>query len=289
VPRPRLVIRAGTLVLFLFSIGAGSAFAAAPDASCPGTPDGEAGMSADQLRAQTFTALHTGTVTRAEMPIDKLSDGANFQFQVLNTDLAGTPVDQVLGSATIADAAVPNGVSTLAGTFQSPAPVVAGHQYALTIARPGDTNYGVPLILGDPCPGVQFSRTSTIPWTPGPGIELIFALTVEPSNQFSIKGAQGRTLTVNVPNAGALSLAQAPSPPGKGAVKVGLKVLRPSAGSAAAAGDLGIPILLNKSGKHQLRAKGKLKATVAITYAPSGGTPSTQNTVLKLKAKHKKH
>jgi hypothetical protein len=267
----------------------GSAVAAIPDAACVGTPNGEAGQAPDQQRAQTFTAVHTGTVTRAEMPIDKLNDGGDFRFQILSTDLAGTPVNGALGSATISDAAVPIGNSTLAGTFQSPAPVVAGHVYALTITRlSGDTSYGVPVINGDPCPGGQFSLYGG-PWTPGPGIDLVFALTVEPSNQFTIKGGQGRRLTVNVPNAGALSLAQAPPPRGKGVVTIGFTVLKPSASTAVAAGDVGIPILLNKSGKHQLRDRGKFKARVAVTYTPTGGTASTQETVLKLRAKRKKH
>jgi RTX calcium-binding nonapeptide repeat (4 copies) len=171
---------------WLISVGATPA-AAQPvlDANCPEPSDAFLTLQANERRAQTFTAQNTGSLIRGEFLVNKSTGSGDFVMQVVAAP-SGTPTDPVLASATIADASVPATGTTnpvrIAGTFGTPASVVAGQGYALVISRPGATAFVHE--RGDFCPGRQFDSTAGGPWTPTylfpPEYDAIFAVYVSP-------------------------------------------------------------------------------------------------------------
>jgi hypothetical protein len=164
----------------------GSDYAAAqgsPDASCPGPSPGTTLTEGDNRLAQTFTALATGALTRAEVNVIKVGTAGDWIVQILAVDGTGTPTNMVLSSALVPDASVPADESTLAVTFAAPAQVVAGQQYAVSVTRPGSDNVGVGIRDGNPCPGGFFSGGP--PPTGAfseidPDFDMVFAVFVEP-------------------------------------------------------------------------------------------------------------
>jgi hypothetical protein len=95
-----------------------------------------------------------------------------------------------------------------------------------------------------------------------------------PSNDFSISGSAKNKrngtakLTITVPGAGAVDLA------GNG--------LKPQATTAAAAGDVTLKVKTTGKKRKKLRRKGKAKVTADVTFTPTGGTPNTESTKVKL-------
>jgi hypothetical protein len=77
-------------------------------------------------------------------------------------------------------------------------------------------------------------------------------------------------LTVNVPCAGELALAKT-------------KKVKPDEEIAEGEGEERLSIKPKGKAKRRLRTKGKAKVTVEVTYAPTGGQPSTQGEKLTLK------
>jgi hypothetical protein len=150
------------------------------DATCTGAREGFiADVDGDARLAQTFTALASGPLVRAEIPISKDagSDG-DYILRLSPLDGAGVPTNDVLAEAAVADDTLPLGESTLTFTFTSPAPVVAGVTYALVLTRPG---IGVVAWVGEnidnPCAGrAFFSPDQTTPFTDdvAPGTDLFF-------------------------------------------------------------------------------------------------------------------
>jgi hypothetical protein len=106
------------------------------------------------------------------------------------------------------------------------------------------------------------------------------------SSPFTIKSQVGRTITVTVPGPGSLTFQQKPLPPGVGLVTRGFYAFRLSSASATIAGDVTLPILLNRSGKRQLHDHGKLKRTGEVTFTPTGGTPSAIDLPIRLRIHH---
>jgi hypothetical protein len=106
------------------------AAAAAPvlDAHCPGPPDGApVGPTANQRVAQTFTALTTGLLVEGRMEINKpVASTGDWIMQVYATDGSGNPINTALATTAILNSDVPDGDSTLSGTFPAPASVQAG-------------------------------------------------------------------------------------------------------------------------------------------------------------------
>jgi hypothetical protein len=260
------------------------------DAGCPGPRTGShSSTTPDGRDAQTFTAIHTGTVTRAQIEINKLSSSTDFHLQILATNASGVPVDGVLGSATIPDASVPLGVTTLDGTFSSPAPVVAGQTYALVVTRPGGNNYPISERGGDACPGQEFtSNLQAGTFFPSdPAFDHIFQVFVEPpstkpSNAFTVGKVKGRKLVVTVPGPGSITVANAGGG-GSSALASAKKLLKRSQATATAAGRVRVALRLTKAAKARLAARGKLKARAAVTFTPTGGDPNTQQAKLKIK------
>src|SRR5262245_12422679 len=84
-------------VLAFLALGQARAHAALLDANCPGPADSYFVLTGNFREAQTFTVIHTGTITQAQTEIDKTNAGGNFQLQILATDGTGTPVNGALG------------------------------------------------------------------------------------------------------------------------------------------------------------------------------------------------
>jgi hypothetical protein len=275
----------GGVALAILGFGATNAHAALLDANCPGPPDDGTGLSPDERFAQTFTAVHTGTVVRAEVAIDHDPGGA-FTMQILDTDSSGVPVNGVLGSATVPDASIPDGPTTLAGTFSTPASVTAGHLYALVISRPDAWN--ITDRHANACSGQEISspdQTSPfIPPDPDNEYDFVYSVFVNPTNTFAIGKQKGAKLTLTLPGPGTLTVGDASgAKKGQASASKKKKSLKSSTVTVAAAGPVTVKLKLTKGAKQRLRQKGKLSVKGAITFTPTGGDPGTQTKKLKFK------
>jgi hypothetical protein len=261
----------GGIVMAIVGFGQSPAHAALPDANCPGPFDDGTTLNANQRLAQTFTAAHTGTVVRAEVALNKLAPGGDFTMQILDTS-GGIPVNGVLGSGTVPDSSVADGPTTLSGTFSNPAPVTAGHLYALVISRPND--WFITDRHGDPCPGQEiFSPDQTSPFEPPMGpvqYDFVYSVFVNPTNAFAVGKQKGKKLTLTLPGPGSVTVAK------KG-------MLKTSTTTVSGAGAVTLKLKLTKKAKHKLEDAGKLKVKAGITFAPTGGDPATQTKKLKFK------
>jgi hypothetical protein len=273
----------GGLLIAALGFGQENAQAALLDANCPGPPTSSIDVIGDDRLAQTFTALNTGTVVQAQAEIGKTGPGADFQLQILGVGGSGTPVDGILASATIPDASVPIGNSTLSATFQSPASVTAGQRYALVATRP-NSGLVVRDRFPDPCPGEEWVSTSQSgPFTTAePGYDVVYSIFVNPTNDFSIGKLKRRKLTLTVPGPGAIAVTDAGGG-GKQAIAAAKKLLKTSNATAAAAGPVTVKLRLTKSAKARLRERGKLKAKAAVSFTPTGGEANTVRAKLKFK------
>ena len=250
------------------------------DANCPGPPNTATDPDVGDRDVQTFTAQRTGSLVRGETEISKPGGAADWVMQIVTTDGSGTPTNNVLASTTIANASVPDGDSRIVGLFGSPASVVAGQQLGLLITRPGES-YTLRDRSDDPCPGREFFSASGGPFmAEQPIFDFVFAVFVKPTNAFTL-GAITRnkkngtaTLTVNAPNPGELTA----SGNGVRASSAGRAVISKSVGAGQA------QLLIKAKGKKkkQLNQRGKVKLSVAVTYIPTGGDPSTQSVKVKL-------
>jgi hypothetical protein len=166
-------------------------------------------------------------------------------------------------------------------TFTASIPVKPGDILGITpitnnvscaFGPPGETYY---LGNGDTATGAQATFTAN------PGRRLNISATLEPTNTFTIgetrrnKKKGTATVTVNVPNPGDLTAT------GKGVKASGAAVTSKAVGAGAAS----LTIRAKGKKKRKLNDKGKVKLNAAITFTPTGGTPSTQSTKVKLKKK----
>jgi hypothetical protein len=155
-------------------------------------------------RAQTFTALTTGSLVRGEVETTKpaMSTG-DYLMQIVTTDDSGTPTNTVLASTTIPNSSVPDGPSRVAATFDPPASVVAGQQYAFVFSRSGST-WTHRYRADNPCPGRQFnSPAGSNPWNPDfPAADMVFAVFVEPppAPEPEPQPIAGRSVTLDANN-----------------------------------------------------------------------------------------
>jgi hypothetical protein len=180
------------LAIGLAALAAPSAASAqaVPDASCTSPSVGVIGQPGTNRGAQTFTAQNTGALTRAQVEIDKIGNPGDWILSINAVDGLGTPTNTVLGTTTIPDASVPNGVGTLTGDFASPATVTAGQQYAVVFTRPASDTLRIRYSVANACPGFAFfSSSQTDPFGPvcgGPNdCDLVFAVFVEPPKPVS--------------------------------------------------------------------------------------------------------
>jgi hypothetical protein len=110
------------------------------DATCPGPAFTVVVSIGDSRLAQTFTAIATGPLVRAELGIAK-EPGTTGDYVLRLSPLDGSdvPTDEVFAETVVANRNVPDGSSTVSFTFANPAIVVAGTEYALVLTRP-DSN-----------------------------------------------------------------------------------------------------------------------------------------------------
>jgi hypothetical protein len=260
------------------------AVAAVPDAACPGPPTSFLPISGDQRAAQWFLAHRYGTLVSAQVVIDKQSAGADFQVQVLRAEDDGIvvlPVNEILSAARIPDASVPLGISTQ--TVSLNAPVSESFPFALVVTRPGAGVAGVGMRNSDPCPGqVDFSGTQNGEWVEGdPDSDLIFNVTVEPTNRFAIHDVFQRKITVITPGPGLLEGHDATPVKGKG--RQSLRLVRDVQTTERLSGYSSLPMRLTHFGRRALRENRRLKARVAVTYTPNGGQPNTLQVMVPLR------
>jgi hypothetical protein len=277
------LIGSAVLGLAMFVATPASSPAELLDATCAGPTNG--GQTASW--AQTFTAVHTGTLVRGEMFIAKTA-GADFKMQILAADPSG-PVGGALGTATIPDSSIPNITPTptgpsapIDGTFNPGIPVVAGQQYAITVIRNAGS-FMTKDRSGNPCAGGEFSGTVGGTWMSiNPNDDSPFSTFVEPSNDFAIVAKRPRHVTVHVPNPGLIVFHQAPFGLGKTA-EHGQRVFKGSQVTAAGAGDFDLPVHLTRTGRRLLRENGMVKRRIDLNYTPTGGLPRSVRAKLKIK------
>ncbi len=119
---------------------------------------------------------------------------------------------------------------------------------------------------------------ATLAGTPGGAYEVLVQATIEPTNTLTFgkitrnKKKGTATLSVSVPNAGALSYS------GKG-----VKVIGPA--SVAARGNITVTIKALGKVRKKLKSSGKAMVRPTITFTPTSGTSNAQPTTVKLKKK----
>ena len=159
VPAPRtrrvaLILVLGCLGLYLAAPA--MAVAELPDASCPGPADVNAvsGGSDPDTFGQTFTAEHSGTLTRAELSVTNVDPADVFTVEIRSVDGAGAPTATVLATTTATGlpATASPAYTTVSGVFVSPASVSLGTQYALVLIGP---DYGIATVDDAGCTGGQ--------------------------------------------------------------------------------------------------------------------------------------
>ena len=130
------------------------------DARCVGNTDVDFGGADNSRQAQTFTALSSGALVRAELTLGKDEDALDEWFLRLSpVDDAGVPTNDVLAETFVPDTSVPLGNSTVVTfDFANPPAVVAGTTYALVLTRGEFFKWAAR--DGDPCQGAAFSSAN---------------------------------------------------------------------------------------------------------------------------------
>jgi hypothetical protein len=110
--------------------------------------------------AQTFTALKSGKVTSAQVYLYRETPfTTDVTVQIASVDALGVPTENVLATTTIPFCAIPVGQpgEPVIASFDSPAAVEAGQQYALVLSTPGGSEglYGWRFKNADPLPNGQ--------------------------------------------------------------------------------------------------------------------------------------
>jgi len=147
------------------------------DAVCPEpTNDAYAIGGVDWRLAQTFTALTSGALVKADLllsePMGSLGD---YVLRIAPADGAGVPTNIILAETAVLDISVPTGKSTVSFSFASPASVVAGNSYALVLTRPGSDKLVWLGHIGNSCSGTTyFSDSQNGPFVPVGNLDLIF-------------------------------------------------------------------------------------------------------------------
>jgi hypothetical protein len=149
-----------TVLASLLSAQPAAAASAVEDAHCDGPVD--TAIFTSQRWAQTFTAEHTGELTRAQLDESGLPaiGGQDFVIDIRTVDAAGTPTNTVLASAAVNNVSVATFAAATAVTadFNPGVPVVAGHKYAAVITRTGGSGLvGIAGKSPSSCPGEAFS------------------------------------------------------------------------------------------------------------------------------------
>jgi hypothetical protein len=157
------------------------------DASCQPPNSGPTGLTAffrkSAIAAQTFTAEHTGLLTRAEVRIqDDHDDRPDVVMEIRTVDSSGTPTGVVLASTTIPPSEVPQSrYGVVTGRFDPGVPVEAGQQYALALSTSTEVRGNGPSWQGsntDLCPGTLYNTYEAHPGefrAPSPNFDVFFS------------------------------------------------------------------------------------------------------------------
>ena len=160
-------------------------------ASCQPTENIFHGATGDRVFAQPFSSQLSGNLTRAELRLRNFSGDGDWIFQIRSAQPSGSfsgelePTPTVLASATLPDASVPDGMdSTESVVFPSPAAVVAGGDYALSVTRPAATDANSLAVAAHSphtdCPSRMYdSNNGGTNWS-GQDLDTIFRVFVTP-------------------------------------------------------------------------------------------------------------
>src|SRR3712207_4641830 len=129
----------GALMTAMVALNTGVATAEeVPDASCQVESNTTEAFGwnpmTNQRRslAQTFTALNSGRLTTAEVPLLNYMGTGTLVMEIHSVDDTwGTPSTTMLASTSIPASQIPDGFTPVRGVFSPGAEVVAGQQYAL--------------------------------------------------------------------------------------------------------------------------------------------------------------
>ncbi|MFN8662936.1 MAG: hypothetical protein U0075_13665 [Thermomicrobiales bacterium] len=148
------------------------------DAQCTGANGAAVTSSPDGRIAQTFTALQSGELVRAELLFVTPSNApGDYVLHLAPVDAFGFPTNGVLATATLPGAPSPDGLPTLETfAFPQPATVVAGTAYALVLSRPEVGIVGWFGRTDNGCAGRAFiSDNRTAPFAgAGQNVDLVF-------------------------------------------------------------------------------------------------------------------
>jgi hypothetical protein len=266
------------------------------DAHCDGPSDGSSLFAnGDEREAQTFTAIHSGGLTRATIEINNALnlESSDFVLSILPTS-NGVPLDPPLASAAIPTASVPSGAATLDATFPTPATAVAGQTYALAIGRAGSLplNFAVLTRSGNPCGGAPYFNTGP-GWSPeAPAdFDAVFQTFVDPevigaqgpapgqvaginkgNRVFRLFSKKGR-LFARVPGPGKLVVDDAKKPKRRSIARRGGFLKRTKA-KAKKAGVVPLRVELTQLAIKRALATRRVNLLGGVTYTPRGGSPS---------------
>jgi hypothetical protein len=150
---------------------------------CPGTPTSFPEDDGSVRIAQLFAASRGGTLREIQMLTDKeASSTGDYTLQLLRV-IDGVPAHSpldVLAATTIANTDVPDGESTLIGTFSGPE-LEGGTDYAVAIVRPGASGPrpGSRVGSGAACAGQVFSAQDLEEFEPAANSDLVLSVLVE--------------------------------------------------------------------------------------------------------------
>ena len=151
---------------------------------CPQFGTGNHVTAGDDRFAQTFAAPATGRLLYSFINITKNApDGPGPYIFRLATTASGVPTNEVLGTATVPESAVPGGSINLPtrADFTSFPVVTAGQEYALVVTRPGAGPNGLRLNsrTGTGCPGSLFRSTGQAGAFADLGYDLVFRALID--------------------------------------------------------------------------------------------------------------
>jgi len=127
-----------------------------------------------QSVAQSFTAAHSGGVDQVDLDPQDGGSSIDLNVEIRNVS-GGTPGSMVLASQSVPGSSIPASPAFVSIHFATPAPVVAGTQYAIVAYSSTNTNYAWSTSsTADPYPGGVGLYTLTSPpsgaWTPLSGM-----------------------------------------------------------------------------------------------------------------------
>jgi hypothetical protein len=183
----RHALAAHAVALVALATASSAAHAGAPEpavvAGCDGPRAATAIAPGGDRFAQTFAPRSRGLLTSAEVDVTKpAGSSGDWRVEVVLAERIpiGTNARAVVAAATVPDATVPVGASTIAARFPDPAtigPPGFRNEYELVISRHGAGGFGVGYRTGSGCDGQLFrSGSQTGPFSPfiGSGTDLVF-------------------------------------------------------------------------------------------------------------------